>query len=321
MDKAKELPKGWEEADTPRATSWSVALGSALLVAGFIHGAQLASEGYCMAMLQRQLKASLADESQATVVMLDTRFEQLLPPEEGRIKAARELITALSVDDIEKAARLLETSKNLPAIPAITKTRTHVVAATELMSRGTSLEDQLRAVEQKQQRSQQLKSLLAKDLSALLGVGPQAELPAGESMAFYESGILASLPVLDGIPDAIADNKVLAKYTSKQVAETLVTIGPKNLALSDRMKDLRARSLQLKAEETALLAQRKAAEAELDGHEARVEEAVAACREQLANIVLEIAVPKLDQQVIDAYGRVVDWGKLAGVELPQLSRV
>lgn len=315
MDKAKELPNGWEEADTPRATSWGVALGSTLLVAGFIHAAQLASQGYCMAMLQRQLKAALVNESQAGVVILDTRFEQLLPHEDGRVKAARELIAALQLGDLPRATRILESSKNLPAVPSIIKTRAHVVAANELINSKATLEDTQRTVAQKQLRTQQLAVLLAKDLGALLGV-PSQEDPSG----VYQSGILAGLPVLTTIPDAIADLKALQRHVSRAVAETLVTVGPKNQQFNDRLKDLRIRAQQLHTENEALAQQAKEASNSLDGHGARVEAAVNACKEQIVNIVLDIATPKLDADVVDAYGRVVSWGKVAGIELPPLGK-
>ena len=319
MDKAKVLPNGWEEADTPRATSWAVAIGSTLLVAGCIHAAQLASQGYGMAMLQRQLKASLINESQASVVILDTRYEQLLPHEDGRVKAARELIAALQLGDLARAGRILESSKNLPAVPSITKTRGHVVAANEVINRKATLEDTQRTVAQKQLRAQQLAVLLAKDLGALLGVSAQEE--HGGQVALYQSGVLAGLPLLVGVPDAIKDMKELQRHVSRTVAETLVTVGAKNQQFTERLKDLRSRGQQLQTENATLIQQASAATAALDGHAAEVEAAVNACKSELVNIVLDIARPKLDADVVDAYGRVVNWGKIAGVELPPLGRV
>ena len=319
MDKAKVLPNGWEEADTPRATSWAVAIGSTLLVAGCIHAAQLASQGYGMAMLQRQLKASLINESQASVVILDTRYEQLLPHEDGRVKAARELIAALQLGDLARAGRILESSKNLPAVPSITKTRGHVVAANEVINRKATLEDTQRTVAQKQLRAQQLAVLLAKDLGALLGVSAQEE--HGGQVALYQSGVLAGLPLLVGVPDAIKDMKELQRHVSRTVAETLVTVGAKNQQFTERLKDLRSRGQQLQSENATLIQQASAATAALDGHAAEVEAAVNACKSELVNIVLDIARPKLDADVVDAYGRVVNWGKIAGVELPPLGRV
>lgn len=318
MDKAKELPNGWEEADTPRATSWGVALGSTLLIAGCIHAAQLASQGYCMAMLQRQLKATLVNESQAGVVILDTRFEQLLPHEDGRVKAVRELIAALQLGDLPRAERLLETSKNLPSVPSIIKTRAHVVAATELINRKATLEDQQRTIAQKQLRTQQLSLLLAKDLGALLGV--PAHEDQGSAVALYQSGVLSGLPQLAGVPDAIPDLKELQRHVSRAVAETLVTVGPKNQQFTERLKDLRSRGQQLHTENDTLIQQAKEATAALEGHADEVEAALNACREELVNIVLDIANPKLDADVVDAYGRVVNWGKVAGIELPPLGK-
>ena len=322
MEKAKNTPNGWEDADTPLATSWGLALGSVLLLGGLLHAAQLATQGYCVAMLQRQLKAALIDESQVGVVMMDARFQQLLPREDGRVKAVRELIVALQLGDIGKAARLLETSKNLPAIPSIVKTRAHVVAANELVNRRTTLEEQQKSVIQKQLRTQQLFALLKKDLSTLLGVDQQeAKTVDTVPISLYQSGLLAGLPVLDTIPDALSDTKSLTKFVSRSVAETLVTVGAKHQSLTERLDDLHSRAQQLKLEEASFADQLRAVQTELNGHTERVDAAVEACRAELTQIVADIAKPKIEPQVSDAYGQVVDWGKAAGIELPPLGMV
>ena len=297
----------------PGASCWGLSL---LALAAFLVltlWGQMAFTGLRYARLQEHFSRLARDGENLHRLVDDQRFQPILSQHKDAFKALLPVISLVNKGKLSQALKVLDRN-DTPRHPLMTrlKERLGELADEDSRYQDADLEEadnsELRQSLEKSYREAYIELSSALDTKEINADGITT------AKGFYDSGVLKSLPVVDGIPDNIDSFENLEMY-----AHRFRDYGERERKLFFKNLDgLRARCAQLKPQIEDMLVKSEIRNSRskllAQSRKASIREA----QQILSHILPEFTRLALSPSLVDAYRQLEEIGQNFGVSVPKL---
>ncbi|MFN8389523.1 MAG: hypothetical protein U0136_04465 [Bdellovibrionota bacterium] len=305
----------------PSAAGWAVGIASLIIALALLYCGELLTSAWYTATLERTFEQSLASkEIDLNFAVDNPRFKSLFADAQKDIKILRPVIALIMLEDAAKAAAYLKhqslpktehNSRLLEQLAALSELNAATEAATDAVARNDAAIDEdfknyvsLRA---------SVRAFLAGETAVRMPrAGEEDEL---EELKFYQSGLLAELPVIDRLPDDIKDLAQLVEYYPLQRSGAPAPVANE---LKARLEELRTQGHNLRIEYLSLIEKQQNLEKESADRKVEGKKLFDGARTALRDMLIALARPSLDPNAAPLYRAASTQLAKLGYELPPL---
>lgn len=212
----------------PGFGSWLIAGAGVVGVAGLIGTIHLFVTGLRLAQIQAELRDYLGTQPSVQVLLTEARFRPVLSADDKKVRRAIDLAGLIDLRDYDSALERIEQIEGAaetlaPILETLADQKTE---RAKIEAREESLEKQYALFDE---TYLSMRSELAGLIRVVL---PQQKADEKPELLFYEKGVLAGLPVLEGVPDGVSDYAALAKFgTAPSGEEEMISADDLHLRL------------------------------------------------------------------------------------------
>ena len=295
--------------------------GGVLLTFALLWYSDLAATGYYYSKLQSDLEVVLNDELKLASLSEQSNIHPLISTKDIPQRLVIESLFAVEKRNFEKAL-LLSSNSVYPATSYTDSLRTQLRSISNVLQHKSKTEKVLKDVLDRSETILKTYNRLSGEYCVALNIPLSLRKEASHtaSLPLYKEGFLAGLPIIDGIPDNVADEKILNDHLAARVKALggHIQYTPPDRSVLAVLDDIRSHlsvtSVQFDqyAEQTKYLEQKHSdlLQASLDSHQES--------KRLVREILREQAVPILPGRVQYAYNALRAVGNSFGQDMPEL---